>query len=240
MTKERTRKQASSEEAAASRVGAPVQVKTEEVASGKIERIVIQPLNLQQTTVLLRGTSVYCQHAFSQKAQEMMIAKQKMGSLATKGKKREAKDFDRAYTDSMYVTKDGWHGFHSGGLRTAMVDCCRLVGFKMTIAKMSLFVLADGYDVQTRKPITRITKGEPSPLITPMKNDNGSVDMRMRAVWEPGWEAKVRVQWDADQFEAADVVNLLVRVGVQAGLGEGRPNSKECTGCGWGTFEVIV
>ena len=36
-----------------------------------------------------------------------------------------------------------------------------------------------------------------------------------------------------------EVRNLLVRAGVQVGIGEGRPYSKKSYGMGWGTFEVV-
>ena len=35
-----------------------------------------------------------------------------------------------------------------------------------------------------------------------------------------------------------DVTNLLMRVGQQVGIGEGRPDSKNSAGMGWGTFNV--
>ena len=53
------------------------------------------------------------------------------------------------------------------------------------------------------------------------------------------WEAKVTLQWDGDQFGMADVANLLMRAGIQVGVGEGRPFSKKSHGCGWGTFELV-
>jgi hypothetical protein len=46
------------------------------------------------------------------------------------------------------------------------------------------------------------------------------------------------LRWDADQFSVNDVMNLLSRAGVQVGIGEGRPFSKNSNGMGWGTWEV--
>jgi hypothetical protein len=53
------------------------------------------------------------------------------------------------------------------------------------------------------------------------------------------WAIKLRVRYDADQFTAQDVYNLIARVGGQVGLCEGRPDSKSSAGCGFGTFEVV-
>ena len=36
-----------------------------------------------------------------------------------------------------------------------------------------------------------------------------------------------------------DVANLIMRAGMQAGIGEGRPFSKESAGIGYGLFEVM-
>jgi hypothetical protein len=46
------------------------------------------------------------------------------------------------------------------------------------------------------------------------------------------------VRFDADQFTLRDIANLLLRAGMQVGVGEGRPDSKKSCGMGWGTFEI--
>jgi hypothetical protein len=50
--------------------------------------------------------------------------------------------------------------------------------------------------------------------------------------------AVLNIRYDADQFSATDVMNLIARVGMQVGIGEGRPDSKQSAGMGFGTFEV--
>jgi hypothetical protein len=56
-------------------------------------------------------------------------------------------------------------------------------------------------------------------------------------MWEE-WSAKPRIRFDAEMFTASDVANLMKRVGMQVGIGEGRPDSRESAGLGWGTFTV--
>jgi hypothetical protein len=41
-----------------------------------------------------------------------------------------------------------------------------------------------------------------------------------------------------DQFTPEDVANLMARVGMQVGIGEGRPDSKNSAGMGWGLFKI--
>ncbi len=74
--------------------------------------------------------------------------------------------------------------------------------------------------------------------VRPGRNANGGVDLRARPMWPEGWRANVTFRWDADQFSATDVANLLARAGIQVGVGEGRPDSKMSAGVGWGQFEI--
>ena len=64
-----------------------------------------------------------------------------------------------------------------------------------------------------------------------------TVDIAVRPQWLE-WGARLRFRYDADQFSASDVVNLISRAGQQVGICEGRPDSSSSTGCGWGVFEI--
>lgn len=200
--------------------------------------VIISPPKFETAAVTIRGTAPYCQNKFSEKAKNMIIETQLAGSQAKKGKKREPKDFDAAYRGAMYLSREGWHGIPASAFRNAMISACRTVGFKMTLAKLSLFVEADGFDAEDGTPLVRIA-GEPHQHTAPARNANGSVDIRVRPMWNEGWETTLRIRWDAEQFSATDVVNLLARVGQQIGIGEGRPDSRMSCGLGWGLFNVI-
>jgi hypothetical protein len=207
--------------------------------AGSAEKLVISPPNIQEATARVRGTTPYVQHAFSQKAVDTMVHTQELGSQSRKGRKREPKNFTEVYEAAMHKSREGWHGIPASAFRNAMISACRTVGFKMTIAKLSVFVKADGFDARDGTPLVRITKGEPRRHLAPARNDNGSTDIRCRPMWVDGWEADVHLTWDADQFAAVDVMNLLARVGQQVGIGEGRPDSRKSAGLGWGLFEVV-
>jgi hypothetical protein len=167
-----------------------------------------------------------------------MAAKQQAGSQSTKGKKKEPKDFDAGYIGSMHLFPDGKPGVPATCFRQAMVSACRLVGFKMTIAKLCVFIEADGFDKDDRSPLIRFVEGEPHRVDSYTVNETGVADIRPRAHFAPGWKINLRVKYDADQFTETDIHNLLLRVGVQVGIGAGRPDSKKSTGMGWGTFSV--
>jgi hypothetical protein len=209
-----------------------------EETQGKTEALTISAPNLQVAQWKIRGASPYVQNKFSRKAREEMVAKQKAGSTASKGKKREAKDFEECYEQALHVSEEGWYGIPAPAFRNACVSACRMAGFKMTHAKLSLFIVADGLDVDDATPLVRIAKGEPEYFETTVRNDSGVCDVRARPKWAPGWEATVTARFDADQFTITDVTNLLMRAGLQVGIGEGRPDSKKSCGQGWGLFEL--
>jgi hypothetical protein len=207
-------------------------------AEGRGRELVIAAPNLKVAQFTIRGTAPLVLNAFSEKARNMMKTKQEAGSTAKKGRQREAKDFQACFEGAKHVSDDGWLGFAASGIRAAMVSACRIVGFKMTLAKLSLFVLADGYDRVDGTALVRITKGTPIYVEHPTRNETGVCDIRPRPMWKQGWEAILRIQFDADQFKLEDVANLLMRVGTQVGIGEGRADSKKSCGMGWGFFEI--
>jgi hypothetical protein len=211
--------------------------KKTEVAETPKREIIISPPKLQTAEFLLIGTAPYVQQAFSQKAREQIKGIQEAGSQRKKGTNREAKNFQQCYEQSKHISKEGWCGIPAGAFRAAMVSACRLVGFKMTLAKLSIFVEADGFDKVDGTPLIKITKGEPHYSEHPVRIKD-TVDLRARPMWDEGWEALVRITFDTDQFSLQDVANLMNRVGRQVGLGEGRPDSRSSVGMGWGTFKI--
>lgn len=198
--------------------------------------VVIAAPHFEMADIQIVGTSPYVQNKFAAKQREQMKAKQEAGTRAKKGAAREGKDFNASYEAAKHVSRDGWVGIPAPSFRNAMISACRIVGFKMTLAKLSVFVEADGYDKDEGTPLVRI-KGEPRIHEGLVRNATGVADIRWRPMWEE-WSAVVRVRWDASQFSAQDVVNLLSRAGAQVGIGEGRPDSKSSNGMGWGMFEV--
>lgn len=187
----------------------------------------------------IRGNAPYVQNAFSQKAREQMKSTQEAGQTAKKGKKRDPKDFQACYEGAQHISTEGWPGIPATSFRNAMISACRVVGFQMTRAKLSVFAIADGIDKNDGSPLVKITKGEPHYCEHSVRNESGVCDIRARAMWDPGWEASLQIRFDSEQFTIEDVSNLLMRAGIQVGIGEGRPDSKRSCGMDWGTFDII-
>lgn len=206
-------------------------------ATVQAEPVTVKPLNLLRLELDIEGLAPYVQARFSEKARAQMRTKQEAGSTSRKGTAREARDFDRDFEQAQHRSTDGWVGIPAAALRNACIDACRLVGFQMTRAKMSIFIEADGFDALDGTPLIRLGGGDPERVELAVRNANGVADLRVRPMWRT-WTALVRVTFDGDQFTTEDVVNLLVRAGRQVGIGEGRPFSKSSNGMGWGMFSV--
>ena len=200
------------------------------------EIITISPPKIEVAEFLLRGTAPLVQLRFSEKSIQTMKAKHLAGSTANKSKAREKRDFDEEFRQAQHRSTDGWLGVPCGAFRAAMISACRLVGFKMTLAKLSVFIEPDGFDRVDSVPLVRV-EGEPEPLLLHVRNATGVADLRMRAKIFP-WSCRLNVRYDLSQFTRQDIANLVARIGLQVGIGEGRHDSKASCGMGWGTFTI--
>lgn len=197
--------------------------------------VTIKPANIQTAVFNIKGTAPLVQARFSKKGELMM--KMAEGSSAKNKRERKARDYEQEMKDAMHISTEGWQGLPAPAFRSAMISACRLVGFKMTLAKLSVFVEHDGIDVMDGQPLIKFV-GEPTLNTMHTRNATGVVDVRARPMWKE-WSASVRIKYDADQFTVTDVTNLMQRVGMQVGIGEGRPDSRSSAGLGWGTFELV-
>lgn len=225
----------------AKRLKIPPLTEAELAASSKPEVIRITKPRLRTAAIKIVGISPYCQHAFSEKQRNAMEETQRAGQQARGKRKRDPKDFEAQYEAAKHYAKVAngqkpWIGIPAPAFRNACIDACRLVGYRMTHAKLSIFIEADGIDKSDGTPLVRIV-GEPRIHKGFVRLATGVADICWRPFWEE-WSATVNVQWDEDQFSAGDVLNLLLRAGLQVGIGEGRPNSPNSNGLGWGRFQI--
>jgi hypothetical protein len=108
----------------------------------------------------------------------------------------------------------------------------------MTHAKLAFMVLSDGLDRVDSAPLVKLTEGVAEEWIAPTRNATGVIDLRARPMYKT-WAASLRIQYDAGMLSDADVTNLIARVGLQVGIGEGRPDSKMSAGLGYGLFKIV-
>jgi len=204
-----------------------------------VEKVVdISAPNFGTAVFKIIGTAPLVIHRFSKKIADdfgrgMEAPNAKKGAKT----KREPVKLEDIYNEGRYISDEGWDGFNASAIRSGMISVCRLVNYKMTLAKMSVFVVQDGWDkIEPQIPLVRIY-GNPV-----MQKDIGRVAtgnsyLIVRPAYH-NWHAEIKIRWDNDQFTIDNITNLLNRVGQQCGIGEGRPDSKKSCGMGWGTFEV--
>ncbi len=205
----------------------------------KKRAVTIPAPNFSEAVFKIKGVpgSPLVMHKFSTKTQIQMLQDMEAGKPAGSRKKREPLDVEAQYNSARYINRAGWDGINATGFRHGMVSMCRLVGFKMTLAKLSVFIVADGVDEERPQvPLVRIY-GKPIMQEDMARTATGRAYVTLRPAYHD-WYAKLKIRWDADQFTLEDMANLLARVGLQGGIGEGRNDSKMSAGMGWGMFEV--
>ncbi len=199
--------------------------------------VTIAPPNFQTAAFRITGTAPLVINKFSAKARQAMLDKHMAGSQGkSKTKTREAKDPVALFNAARHLSTKGWDGIPAATFRKAMIGACRLVDFKMTLAKIGFFIEADGIDADEGTPLVKIIGDEPRMLEMVTRNDTGVPDVRFRPQWME-WGATLRVRFDAGLFTVEDITNLVMRAGMQCGICEGRPSS-ESGGMGWGLFEI--
>jgi len=203
------------------------------------ERVTIPAPNFEYGIFHIQFTAPFVQCAFGAKSRQALKDIQLAGESRKKNIKREPKDFQALYEEAHHISDEGWCGVPASAFRNAAISACRVCGYAMTRAKLTIFAEADGFDRDSRDPLIKILKGKPHYHEAPVRVANGRFDLRPRPMWDPGMEMTVRIRYDADQFRFEDVANLMMRVGLQVGIGEGRPDSRETPGCGWGFFRIV-
>jgi hypothetical protein len=204
----------------------------------KTEVLQIPAAKMKQLALTIEGVTPYCHNAFSAEAQDAMRRAQEAGSAGKAKKAHKPKDFEACYQAAIHKSTDGWYGIPCSALRSAMISACRVAGIVMSRAKLTVHVIEDGFDSVDFKGLTRITVGSPSRHDAAVRI-KGTYDIRSRPLWQPGWQAVVTIEYDADSITPESVANLLMRAGLQVGIGEGRPDSRDSAGIGWGKFKVV-
>src|SRR5687768_13891442 len=104
--------------------------------------VIIKPANLQQVVAGIAGNAPYVQNRFANR--EGMMATQREGKSAKNKKVRAPKDFDALYEGAIHRFKDtGLPGIPASAFRASMIDACRLTGAVMTMAKLTIMIIAD-------------------------------------------------------------------------------------------------
>lgn len=181
-------------------------------------------------SIPIRGVTPLIVNRWSEKAKEMMLAKQQ----TTARSRPEPKDPVANFEASRYRLDDGRDGFPANSFKAAIVHAARLFDKSLTQVALKQTVIVVGEGANQLVPIEygEITMREDTP-----RNASGVADLRYRAQFWP-WSATLQVKTVGGQFDHGSILALVDAAGV-GGVGEWRPTSpKSATGT-FGTFEVV-
>ncbi len=185
--------------------------------------ITLPPINVGRLSVVIVGDSPLITHAWSQKAREMMLAKQMKKATAAKQAKNPWEDF----CDSLYwisprpdgdVTEadieKATFGIPSIGLKNSFVTACTSIGGITKVAARQAFHV-EGQWVE-------ILGSKPSMREDVVRVGMGTADLRYRGEFSP-WHAVVPIRYNAAMLSPEQIVNLVNVAGFGVGIFEWRP-----------------
>ena len=181
----------------------------------------IPAMDIQEMVIGIEGDSPLVSNKWSEKAKEIMLRKQ-MGK-AEKGK-REPKDPEQDYKDSLYVDEDGDYAFPAVAFKSAAVDACSQIdGMTKVQARGAFHVVGDLVKIE----------GKPNMREDMVRVGMGTADIHYRGEFKR-WKCKLVVRYNARSLSRERIINLFNIAGFAVGVGEWRPQKNGS----WGMFHV--
>ena len=200
------------------------------------KRVKIPGVQIERLTVTIEGDTPLICHKFSKSKRKEMLDNQ-MG--IPKGK-RERRDPEQDYHESLYVAEDGWYGHPACAIKNACVDCAKrfvddLYG---TEAKGAFFVIAQGIERETKQDLLMV-QGEPEMRedVVRLVGRGSPADLRYRAMFR-NWRMTFEIKYSPKVITEECLVNLLETAGFHIGIGDWRPSSPKGNPGPYGRFHV--
>lgn len=172
--------------------------------------IELPAMDVQNMEITLIGDSSLICHKWSEKAKKQMLAKQ----MKEAQPKKEAKNPEQDFRDSLYEHPDGGYGFPVVAFKAAAVSACRFVeGLKMTEARGAFHINGELALIEGSEPIMREDM---------VKIAMGTADLRYRGEF-PQWHTTLTIRYNAQTFSPSQILNLFNHAGFGVGVGEWRP-----------------
>lgn len=192
-------------------------------AKTKTETINLPELKIKTATITLHGTTPLIVHRFSEKAIKEMLAKM-TGEAQVK---KEFKNPEQDYLDSLYLCPDGTPGFPAIAFKSAAVDAANDAGIQKVLARRAFHVIGNEL-----LPI----RGEHRMREDTVRVGISGADIRHRAEF-PEWEVTVPIAYNSSIISLEQLVNLFNIAGFGVGVGEWRPEKNGLNGM-WEVTEV--
>jgi len=188
------------------------QVLTIKIINMATKKIEIPKRTISTLLVQIEGISPLIVHQFGEKAIKMMEEGQ--AGTAKKDKRRSPQ---QEYLDSLHLFPDNkTTGFPATGFKSAIVRAGKMLDYKMTDLRQTIFVNPDPESGELVKII-----GNHSMRTDMVRVANGAVDIRYRAQYLK-WQANLEIEYNNNCF-GVDAIIQLVREAANVGIGEWRP-----------------
>lgn len=195
------------------------------MASKTVEAAIVLPeLKIRDAEITLQGTTPLIVHRFAEKARKEMLDKQ-MGVARVK---KDFKNPERDYLDSLYLLPDGTPGFPAVAFKAAAVSAANDAGIQKVLARRAFHILGGEL-----LPIIGAHRMREDVVRIPINN----ADIRHRAEF-PEWSVVVPVKYNASIISLEQLVNLFNIAGFGVGVGEWRPERNGVNGT-WLVTEVV-
>jgi hypothetical protein len=216
-------------------------------ASADSGEITLNRIGRTMAKIPIEGTTPLIVNKFSEKAQQIMLAKQMKDSPVP----REPKNPEELFANAQHLLPDGSAGFPAVGFKAAIVDAARFFkGSKLTMTDLRRMFFINGVPGEEKANRTLLTPvygkwtgnvaslrpAEPVMRQDYARNATGVADIRFRPEYEP-WSAVLEVVYIKSLFKLDTVIALVDAAGMN-GIGEWRPASKESNTGSYGTWRV--
>jgi hypothetical protein len=188
-------------------------------------QVKLAPIQKRRVTMRIAGTSPLIQHAWGEKAKQMMRDKHA-------GKKTRTRDVREPQAEgeaAAYRTEEGKYGLPAMAVKSAMITAAHKdIGVEKTLVKKSVFI-----ECEDRNGVLEMDCDEPEIREDTVRVGSGSTDLRYRPYYYR-WALNVSFIIDTGWIQVADLCNLVDRAGFGVGVGEWRPEK----GGEYGRFEL--
>lgn len=190
----------------------------------KTEQIALPRINIQRVRIKINGvTSLIC-NRWSERAIAAIEVNQ---SGVTKTAKKEPRNPEQEFRDSLYVLPNGKYGFPSGAFKKAGVEACRqLEDMTMTEAKTLFHVLHEYVEIE----------GTPQMRRDMRRLKSGTYDPVYRGEFLK-WSCVLEVMYNADRLSLEMLLTLFQIAGLN-GVGGFRPSGPDGKSGNHGMFEI--
>lgn len=191
-----------------------------------VKIISLPEIKIKQSTFKIIGITPLIVNRFSEKAQQMILEKQKHEAK----RPREAKNPEEQYKQSLYFFGDGKRtGFPAVGFKAAMTRAGKQIGLPMTDTRGKFHVIGDENDLVE-------IKGKHNMRSDMVRLATGVADVRFRGEYK-NWSADLTISYNSSVISEEQLAQLLNMAGFSCGIGEWRPE-KSNSGS-YGLFKII-